>query len=93
MAFTNLRVHFVWSTKDRKPWIRDSLREDLYAYIGGILRKRKHSLLAAGGIEDHVHLLVAIHQSQSIADCVRDVKSNTSSWVQDRFPDLKAFQW
>nr|WP_255712833.1 transposase [Rhodopirellula sp. JC740] len=51
MAFTNLRVHFVWSTKDRKPWIREPLREDLYAYIGGILRKRNHSLLAAGALK------------------------------------------
>nr|WP_255712834.1 transposase [Rhodopirellula sp. JC740] len=34
-----------------------------------------------------------MHQSQSVADCVRDVKSNASSWVHDRFPDLKVFQW
>lgn len=93
MPYTNLRVHFVWSTKDRKSWIAESFQDELYAYIGGILRKRKHVLLAAGGIEDHIHLLVGMHQSQSIADCVRDMKSNSSGWMHDRFPEMKAFQW
>ena len=93
MAFTNLRVHFIWSTKDRKKQIAEDFQDDLYAYIGGILRKRKHVLLAAGGMEDHIHLLVGMHQSQSIADCVRDVKSNSSGWVHEQFPQLQTFQW
>ena len=93
MAHTNLQVHFVWSTKDRRPLSTEDFQEDLYAYIGGILRKRKHVLLAAGGIEDHIHLLVGMHQSQAVADCVRDVKSISSSWIHERFTKLKAFQW
>ncbi|KLU07199.1 transposase [Rhodopirellula islandica] len=93
MAYTNLRVHLIWSTKDRKPLIADEFQEDLYAYIGGILRKRKHVLLAAGGIADHIHLLVGMHPTQTIADCVRDLKSNSSVWVHEHFPKLKMFQW
>lgn len=93
MAYTNLPIHFVWSTKDRRPWITESLENDLYAYIGGILRKRKHVLLDAGGVADHVHLLVGMHQSQSVADFVRDVKSNSSGWIHEQDPKLKAFGW
>ncbi|EMB15295.1 IS200/IS605 family transposase [Rhodopirellula europaea] len=93
MAYTNLRVHLIWSTKDRKPSIAEAFQEDIYAYIGGILRKRKHSLLAAGGVEDHIHLLVSMHPSQSISDCVRDLKSNSSVWVHEHFPKRKTFQW
>ena len=93
MAYTNFRVHLVWSTKDRAPTIAEDFQEELYAYIGGILRKRKHVLLAAGGVEDHIHLLVGIHQSQAIADCVRDVKSNSSGWIHERFAKLQSFRW
>lgn len=93
MAHTNLRVHLIWSTKDRKPLIADEFQEELYAYIGGILRKRKHSLLAAGGVEDHIHLLVSMHPAQPISDCVRDIKSNSSVWVHEHLTNLKSFQW
>ncbi|MEX1027052.1 MAG: transposase, partial [Candidatus Paceibacterota bacterium] len=54
-TFTNLRVHFIWSTKDREPRIREEFQADLYAYIGGILRERRHVLLGAGGVADHIH--------------------------------------
>ncbi|CAD74181.1 MAG TPA: IS200/IS605 family transposase [Rhodopirellula baltica] len=93
MAYTNLRVHLIWSTKDRKQWFFDEFQEELSAYIGGVLRKRKHSLLAAGGVEDHIHLLVSIHPAQSISDCVRDIKSNSSVWVHEHLTNLKSFQW
>ena len=49
--------------------------------------------MAAGGVEDHIHLLVGMHQSQSIADCVRDVKSNSSSWIHDNYSNLLNFAW
>ena len=93
MSYTNLRVHFIWSTKEREKLIHESYREDLYAYIGRILRKRQHVLLAIGGVEDHVHMLAGLHQSQSIAEVVRDVKSNSSRWIHENQPKLSGFQW
>lgn len=93
MSYANLRVHLIWSTKDREKLIRDNFRDDLYAYIGGIVRKRKNVLLAAGGVEDHLHLLVGIHQTQSIADLVRDVKSNSSVWIRETQSNLTGFAW
>jgi REP element-mobilizing transposase RayT len=93
MSYTNLKVHLVWSTNDRERLIREEFQSELYAYFGGILKKRKHLLIAAGGIEDHVHLLVGLHQSQSIADCVRDLKSNSSRWIHDTQPKLAGFAW
>ena len=79
-SLTQLLVHVVFSTKDRAPLIADAWRPDLHAYIGGILRKRKCDLLAAGGIEDHIHLLVRMPTTISIADMIRDVKTNSSAW-------------
>jgi len=58
-TFISNLVHFVWGTADREPLIRKSWRDDLHAYLGGILRNKNAKLLAAGGIEDHVHVLAA----------------------------------
>ena len=51
-------LHIVFSTKYRKPVLADAWRDSLFAYIGGIVQDHKALLLKAGGIEDHIHLLL-----------------------------------
>lgn len=75
MSYNDRRVHFDWSTPGRRNLIRDEIQADLYAYIGGILRKRDHVLLAAGGVADHIHLLFAMHQSQSVASVMEYISN------------------
>ena len=58
--YLSLLVHFVWSTKNREPWIERTMREDMYAYIGGIMRRTKATLFAAGGMFDHIHLYASL---------------------------------
>lgn len=84
--------HIVFSTKNRKSLITTELAPRLYAYLGGIARKRKCSLIVAGGVEDHVHLLVDIHPSTAMADLVRDLKSNSSGWVHGTI-SVPEFAW
>lgn len=91
--YLSLLVHFVWSTKNREPWIERAMREDMYAYIGGIMRKKKAKLLAAGGMFDHIHLYASLPSIISIADFVNVVKANSSRWVHESFSDLRAFAW
>ncbi|MGN6543663.1 MAG: IS200/IS605 family transposase [Aureliella sp.] len=90
---TQLRVHFVWSTKYREPLIDEALEPTLYEFIGGILRKRKHCLMAAGGMPEHVHLLVGCHPQYAISELVRDIKANSSVWIRQERPSLKRFAW
>ncbi len=92
-SYHHLFLHLVWSTKDRKSLIDSSFESRLYEVIGGILRKRKHVLLAAGGTLDHIHLLVGQHPTESISDLVRDLKSNSSAWVHNEVPNSKNFEW
>ena len=90
-SLAQILVHVVFSTKDRAPWIRDEWRPDLHAYIGGILRKRKCDLFAAGGVEDHIHLVIRMATTISIADMIRDVKSNSSAWRHEQGD--RSFAW
>lgn len=85
-------LHIIYSTKDREPLILPEFAPRLYAYIGGIAKHRDSALIASGGIEDHVHLLVNLHQSHALADFVRDLKSNSSRWMHEDI-GMSRFGW
>jgi putative transposase len=92
-SLVSLTTHIVFSTKDRKPFISQDLAPRLYGYIGGIVHNTRSVLLAAGGIEDHIHLLVSLGRTASISDLIRNIKTNSSSWVHETFPQLARFAW
>ena len=88
-----LYAHLVFSTKNREPFIVPDFAPRLYAYIGGILRETGSVLIEAGGMPDHIHLLVSLGRQASVADTVRAIKSNSSRWVHETFPNRAAFAW
>ncbi len=92
-SFASLHVHIVFSTKHREPILEPDVRPRLHEIIGGILRDHSSSLIAAGGTDDHIHLLVSLGRTISVADAVRFIKSNSSSWIHREFAHLREFQW
>jgi REP element-mobilizing transposase RayT len=69
------------------------LREELYRYIGGILRSNNGCLHEIGGVEDHIHLLAGIPATIPVADMIRLVKTNSSKWVNENQRLSGRFQW
>ncbi len=92
-SFTQLTYHVVFGTKYRRPFITKSLREPLYEYVGGIIRAKHGQLLEIGGIEDHIYMLVNLAASVAVSDSVRDIKANSSRWVNDRPDQSMPFEW
>lgn len=86
-------AHIVFSTKGRAPMIQPTWSARLYEYIGGIVGNRRGVLLAAGGMPDHVHLLVSLGRECSLADLLRDIKAGSSKWIHDTFADQASFAW
>ncbi|MCB0714158.1 MAG: transposase [Ignavibacteriae bacterium] len=62
------------------------------SYLGGIIREEKGALLAAGGVSDHVHLLVRLSQHRAIMDILRVLKTNSSRWVRQTLK-IGGFSW
>src|SRR5262249_48701876 len=93
-SFASLNYHFVFSTLERQPPIMPELKETLYACIGGIVRNIDAAgiLLAAGGVSDHVHLLIRLGRELAVADAMRLIKTNSSKWVHETHPGLP-FAW
>jgi REP element-mobilizing transposase RayT len=92
-TFTNLLFHVIFSTKFRKPLVEDSVREELYCYIGGIIREQRGSLLEIGGMPDHVHILARLSPTIAISDVLKLIKANSSKWMNERGGRWKRFQW
>ena len=84
-------VHLVFSTRDRAPFLQDQhVRNEMHAYLGGICLRTMGQPLGIGGTADHVHVLTMLPKALSIADLVRLLKSNSSSWASTRVP---GFAW
>lgn len=84
MSHNRLLTHIVFSTKEREPLLSAGWRPELFAYIGGIVRNHNGVLDTAGGVEDHVHLLVAMSPDRSVSEEVRDIKANSSRWIKEK---------
>lgn len=57
--------------------------------MGGIVRKRKSVVIKANGTQDHIHLVVRLHQDVALTSLVRDLKAASSSWMKRIEPDFK----
>ena len=92
-SYSRLTYHIVFATKYRKPDITDDLRSRLYEYIGGTLRAKKGQLIEIGGVDDHLHLLTILSPTLAVADVIRDVKANSSKWMNEQLGLANGFQW
>lgn len=92
-TLTNLLCHVVFSTKHRRPLITDNLRNDLYNYMGGIIKNEGGILLEIGGISDHVHLLLKLKPVHSVSDIMRKVKGGSSKWINEQHKTNERFSW
>ena len=73
--------------------IQQDIQEVLHRYMGGIARENGISALAIGGAADHVHLLLSLPRTVSVAKAVQLIKSGSSKGVHENFPKLKSFAW
>ncbi|WP_416666382.1 IS200/IS605 family transposase [Egbenema bharatensis] len=84
--------HLVWATHDRAPLITEAVEAELYSYIQAKIRSLHCPMHAIGGVADHLHLVVSIPPSQSIADFVKRIKGSSSHHLNRTFPQ-QTFAW
>lgn len=93
-SLANVVVHLVFSTKDRRPLLRNmQLRQAMHKYLGGTSSTLDCNPIIVGGVEDHVHLLARQARTISISEWVKKLKRVTSLWAKEHDPRLAEFQW
>ena len=91
--FTQLYLHCVWATWDRVPLIAPQIEKPLYACIAAKCHELKCETIAIGGVSDHVHLLVRLHTTISVADLVKEVKGASSHLIAQKIAPNEFFKW
>ena len=91
--FTQLYAHLVWATWGRLPLITPSNEAALFACLGRETLDLDCQLLAIGGIEDHVHLLLRMPPTLCISDAVKQLKGNSSHLASHVLAPADGFKW
>ena len=93
-SLVQLYSHLVFSTKLRKPYLRDmQLRESLHAYLAGACHNLGSPSLIVGGVENHVHILFRLSKTMNVSELMRELKRESSKWVKNASTRLGTFQW
>jgi putative transposase len=93
-SLAKILIHSVFSTKERRPFLRDrTLRDETHCYLGGILANLDCQPIIVGGVDDHVHLLFALSRTRDIAEVVKEVKRGSTLWIKTRSLNLRDFHW
>ena len=83
-SYVQFYTHIVFHTKNNMKFIRKEIEDELYSYLGGILRNYKSIPLQIGGTSDHVHMLCTLPKTMTPADLVEEVKKNSSKWIKTK---------
>jgi REP element-mobilizing transposase RayT len=89
-SYSKNYIHAVFSTKDRQSLIPAEFEKRLYPFLAAIAREHEIPLLAAGGMQDHSHLLFRLPASVSLASAIGAFKANSSRFLHEQG---LAFEW
>jgi putative transposase len=80
-TYSQIIIQLVFAVEERQSLIAPGRQEEVNKYITGIVRKQECKMIAINGIPDHIHVLIGLDPSLAISDLVRDIKSDSSEWI------------
>jgi REP element-mobilizing transposase RayT len=92
-TYSRIYLHLIFSPLGRENVIPQKHKEELHKYTTGIIQKRQHKLLAINFMPDHVHIFVGYQPSQPLPDLLRDIKANSSKFINEKRWMPGNFQW
>lgn len=92
-TYTQLYFHIVFAVKGRDNLIAHKWKDELYKYISGIIFNKNQKLMIINGMPNHVHLLIGTKPTCNLSDLVRDIKANSSKWINEKRYVKGKFGW
>ena len=92
-TYSQIYIQTVFAVDGRLSLIRPEFKEEIYKYITGIVRNQKQKLIAINGMSDHVHILVGLKPAMALADLVRDIKADSSDFINRKKCVRGRFNW
>ena len=92
-TYTQIYIHVVFAVEGRQSLIKSEHNDELQKYITGIVSGQKQKLIAINNMRDHLHLLVGLRPDSSLSDLVRDIKANSSKFINEQRWVVGRFSW
>jgi len=92
-SLSKLFIHIIFHIKNPLAKIRKEDKNDLYAYIGAIIKDNDSIPIIINGAEDHLHILCVLSKNISLAKFVEEIKRHSSRWIKTKDPYYKKFAW
>lgn len=92
-SYSQIYIHLVIAVNGRENILSTKWRNDLFKYMSGIIKAKGHKPLIVNGVGDHVHLFVGQNPSKTLSDLVRDIKNNSSNFINKQGWIKARFSW
>lgn len=92
-SLARIHVHLVFSTKNRYPFLMDTIRSSLHAYVAAVLKSLGCPAIVINSVEDHIHILFNLSRTVTMSKVVEDVKKSSSKWIKTQDAGLPRFSW
>lgn len=92
-TYTQLYFHIVFAVKGRSNYISEQWKDELYKYIAGIIANKNQKLMIVNGVPNHIHLLIGTKPNCNLSDLIRDIKANSSKWINEKKWTNIHFEW
>ena len=92
-TYTQLYFHIIFAVKRRENYISSEWKNELYKYITGIVSNKKQKLMIINGMPNHIHILIGTKPNCNLSDLVRDIKANSSKWINEKKFIKQRFEW
>ena len=92
-TYTQIYIQCVFAVKGRENLLLKPWRDEVFRYMAGIIKGKNQKPIIVNGVADHVHVFVGIKPSIAISDLVRDVKNNSSNFINEQKFIKGKFSW
>jgi len=92
-TFSQIYIQFVFAVKGRENLLQKPWRDEVFKYMAGIIKGKNQKSIIVNGVADHVHVFVGLKPAMSISDLVRDIKNNSSNFINEQKFIKGKFSW
>ena len=92
-TFYQIYIQFVFAVHGRESLLHKTWRDEVFKYMSGIIKGKNQKSIIVNGVSDHVHVLVGLRPSVRICDLVRDIKNNSSRFINEKKFLPGKFEW
>lgn len=92
-TFSQIYIQVVFAVKGRENLLQKPWRDEVFKYMAGIIKVKSQKPIIVNGVGDHVHLFIGLKPSMCLSDLVRDIKNNTTNFINNKKLIKSKFAW